>query len=61
MNYSQAEQYLYSFTNYEKLPGIHYAPPGYSLQHVEELLHRIGNPHLAARTVHIAGTKGKGS
>ncbi len=61
MNYSQAKQYLYSFTNYEKLPGVCYAPPGYSLQPVEELLHRTGNPHLAARTVHIAGTKGKGS
>lgn len=61
MNYSQAEEYLNSFINYENIPGISYASSGYSLKHVEDFLHRIGDPHLAARTVHIAGTKGKGS
>ncbi len=61
MNYSQAEEYLNSFVNYEQIPGISYAQPGYSLRHVEELLNRMGNPQFAARTVHIAGTKGKGS
>ena len=61
LNYSQAEEYLNSFVNYEHIPGISYVQPGYSLDHVEELLNHMGNPHLAARTVHIAGTKGKGS
>ena len=61
MNYSQAEEYLDSFVNYEQIPGISYAQPGYSLRHVEELLNRMGNPQLSARTIHIAGTKGKGS
>jgi len=61
LNYSQAEGYLNSFVNYEQIPGISYAQPGYSLRHVEELLNRMGNPQLAARTIHIAGTKGKGS
>jgi len=61
LNYSQAEDYLNSFVNYEQIPGISYAQPGYSLRHVEELLNRMGNPQLAARTIHIAGTKGKGS
>ncbi len=61
MNYSQAEEYLNSFTNYEQIPGITYAGAGYSLGHVEELLRRMGNPQSAARTIHIAGTKGKGS
>ncbi len=61
MNYRQAEEYLSSFVNYEQIPGISYAQPGYSLRHVEELLNRMGNPQFAARTVHIAGTKGKGS
>jgi len=61
LNYSQAEEYLNSFVNYEQIPGISYAQPGYSLRHVEELLNRMGNPQLAARTIHIAGTKGKGS
>ncbi|MFP3879359.1 MAG: bifunctional folylpolyglutamate synthase/dihydrofolate synthase [Dehalococcoidia bacterium] len=61
LNYAEAEEYLNSFVNYEQIPGITYAQPGYSLNHVEELLNRMGNPHLSARTVHIAGTKGKGS
>jgi dihydrofolate synthase/folylpolyglutamate synthase len=61
LNYSQAEGYLNTFTNYEQVPGITYAGAGYSLEHVEELLRRLGNPQLAARTIHIAGTKGKGS
>jgi dihydrofolate synthase/folylpolyglutamate synthase len=61
LNYSQAEEYLNSFVNYEQIPGITYAQAGYSLRHVEELLNRMDNPHLAARTIHIAGTKGKGS
>jgi dihydrofolate synthase/folylpolyglutamate synthase len=61
LNYSQAEEYLNSFVNYEQIPGISYAQPGYSLRHVEELLNRMGDPQLAARTIHIAGTKGKGS
>jgi dihydrofolate synthase/folylpolyglutamate synthase len=61
LNYRQAEEYLNSFVNYEQIPGITYAQPGYSLRHVEELLNRMGDPQLAARTIHIAGTKGKGS
>jgi len=61
LNYSQAEKYLNSFINYEQIPGVSYAQPGYNLRHVEELLNRMGNPQLAARTIHIAGTKGKGS
>ena len=61
MNYSQAEDYLNSFVNYEKIPGVSYASPDYNLRHVEELLRRLGKPHLAAKTVHVAGTKGKGS
>jgi dihydrofolate synthase/folylpolyglutamate synthase len=61
VNYVEAEQYLNTFTNYEQIPGISYAPSDYNLRHVEELLGRLGNPELAARTIHIAGTKGKGS
>jgi dihydrofolate synthase/folylpolyglutamate synthase len=61
LNYGQAEEYLNTFINYEQIPGISYAQPGYSLRHVEELLNRMGDPQLAARTIHIAGTKGKGS
>lgn len=60
MNYQQALDYLYSFVDYETTP-----PPRdaahYDLRRVEELLACLGNPHLKAKSVHIAGTKGKGS
>ena len=61
MNYGQSEEYLNSFINYEQILGIPYAQRGYGLGHVEELLSRMGDPQLAARTIHVAGTKGKGS
>ena len=58
--YQQALDYIYSLIDYERDPQPR-AKARYDLRRVEELLARIGNPHLAARTVHIAGTKGKGS
>ncbi len=61
MDYKQAEEYILSFTDYEKIPGILYTSANYDLRRMAELLAPLGNPHLAAKTVHIAGTKGKGS
>ena len=61
MNYRQAENYILSFTDYEKIPGIAYTSANYDLRRMERLLQPLGNPHLGTRTVHIAGTKGKGS
>jgi dihydrofolate synthase / folylpolyglutamate synthase len=61
VNYSRVEAFLDSFVNYELLPGFGFAESGYDLSHVRELLRRLGDPHLGPRTVHIAGSKGKGS
>lgn len=61
MNYRQAEDYILSFTDYEKMPGIAYTSANYDLRRMEKLLQPLGNPHLGTKTVHIAGTKGKGS
>ena len=61
MNYQQAEDYILSFTDYEKIPGIAYTSANYDLRRMEKLLQPLGNPHLGTKTVHIAGTKGKGS
>jgi len=61
MNYRQAENYILSFTDYEKIPGIAYTSANYDLRRMEKLLQPLGNPHLGTKTVHIAGTKGKGS
>jgi dihydrofolate synthase/folylpolyglutamate synthase len=56
----QALDYLYSFIDYETMPRPRDAE-NYDLRRMDELLERLDNPHLKARTVHIAGTKGKGS
>ncbi len=61
MDYSRVESYLDSFVNYEVLPGFGFAEAGYDLSHIQELLRRLGDPQTGPVTVHIAGSKGKGS
>jgi len=58
--YQQALDYLYSFVDYETMHQPRDAV-SYDLRRMDELLARLGNPHLKAESVHIAGTKGKGS
>jgi len=60
MDFHQAEDYLFGYTDYEKEPMPH-DPAFYDLRRVDELLARLNNPHRGARSVHIAGTNGKGS
>jgi dihydrofolate synthase/folylpolyglutamate synthase len=61
MNYRDALDYLYSFTDYEKKGLAAYAPEFYDLERVRRLLALLGDPHQAFRSLHITGTKGKGS
>ena len=57
----EAIAYLMGRVNYERqLPSTR-RPAEFKLQSVRELAHRLGDPHLAAPVVHVAGTKGKGS
>ena len=58
--YQQALDYLYSFVDYEREPRPRDAAH-YDLRRMDELLGRLGNPHLKTKAVHIAGSKGKGS
>ncbi len=58
--YQQALDYIYSFVDYEREPRPRDAVY-YDLRRMDELLARLGNPHLKTKTIHIAGTKGKGS
>ena len=58
--YQDALDYIYSFVDYERQPRPR-DPVHYDLRRMDELLGRLGNPHLKARTVHITGSKGKGS
>ena len=60
MTYQEALEYLDSFLNYEQITAYRY-PEVFSLDRVEGLLRRLGNPHCRYPTLHVAGTKGKGS
>ena len=60
MDYQQAVDYIFGYTDYEKVPMPH-DPAFYDLRRVDELMAQLGNPHRGARSVHIAGTNGKGS
>ncbi len=60
MNYNEAINYVYHFTNYEAVPRPH-AEDNYDLRRLFEILEQLGNPHLKAKSLHITGTNGKGS
>jgi dihydrofolate synthase/folylpolyglutamate synthase len=53
--------YLLSRTDYEKQERVRYNVTTFSLDRMRNLLSLLGDPHEKFRTVHIAGTKGKGS
>jgi dihydrofolate synthase/folylpolyglutamate synthase len=61
LTYAEALAYLYSLTDYEQKTAYLYSPDRFDLRRVEGLLAPLGNPHRTFRSVHIAGTKGKGS
>jgi len=59
--YRDALNYLYSFTDYEKRGFAAYAPEFYNLDRMRHFLALLGDPQQAFPSLHIAGTKGKGS
>jgi dihydrofolate synthase/folylpolyglutamate synthase len=60
-NYDEAIGYLFEKTDYEKQERLSYNVSTFNLKRMEKLLSLLGNPHKKFNTVHIAGTKGKGS
>jgi dihydrofolate synthase / folylpolyglutamate synthase len=59
--YEEAIGYLFSRTDYEKEQNLRYNVTTFDLSRMEKFLSLLGNPHKKIDTVHIAGTKGKGS
>ncbi|MBA7478207.1 Folylpolyglutamate synthase [subsurface metagenome] len=59
--YKEAIKYLSERTDYEKEKRLRYNVTTFNLNRMGELLSLLGNPHKKIPTVHIAGTKGKGS
>jgi len=58
MNYQAALDYILSFADYERAPRSALV---FDLRRVEMLLGKLGNPERRARSIQVAGTKGKGS
>ncbi len=61
LTYQQALDYLYSFVDYSLTRQLQYSPEKFDLGRMRAFLELLGNPHLKYPTVHVAGTKGKGS
>ena len=59
MTYQQATDYLYASQPAFHLVGAAAYKPG--LQNTYALMEHLGNPHLKFRSIHVAGTNGKGS
>ncbi|MFA5144143.1 MAG: folylpolyglutamate synthase/dihydrofolate synthase family protein [Candidatus Omnitrophota bacterium] len=60
MTYTEALQYLDSFINYERRSNYDYKQ-SFKLERMKRLSEILDNPHRNFRSIHIAGTKGKGS
>lgn len=59
--YDEAIEWLMSFADFERGSLPRRSRPSFALDRIHSLLRRLGNPQLGRRTVHIAGSKGKGS
>jgi dihydrofolate synthase / folylpolyglutamate synthase len=60
-SFSAALRFVSTFTDYERLSRIGYNNINFNMARMQKLLLMAGNPHRKFKSVHIAGTKGKGS
>jgi dihydrofolate synthase/folylpolyglutamate synthase len=59
--YGAAVRYLLERTDFERMRTVKYNETTFKLDRMEQLLAKLGDPHKQIRTVHVAGTNGKGS
>src|SRR6476619_3102722 len=60
-SYSKALRFVQSLADYERQRIVRYTSQNFDLDRMRTLLKKLGNPQEQFRSVHIAGTKGKGS
>src|SRR5688500_7257509 len=60
-SYAKALRFLNSLNDFERLRIVRYNTQNFDLDRMRTLLKKLGNPQDQFRSVHIAGTKGKGS
>src|SRR5688572_32104011 len=59
--YTKALRFLESLTDFERLRIVRYNSQNFDLDRMRHLLKKLGNPQDHFKSVHVAGTKGKGS
>jgi dihydrofolate synthase/folylpolyglutamate synthase len=59
--YGKALRYLATLSDYEHRRIVRYTPENFNLDRMRSLVKRLGDPQNKFRSVHVAGTKGKGS
>ena len=59
--YQAALDYLYSFVDFSLTHQQNLAPENFDLSRMRLLMAALGNPEKSYTTIHVAGTKGKGS
>lgn len=60
-SYAKALRFLASLNDFERLRIVRYNTQTFDLDRMRALLKKLGNPQDSFRSVHVAGTKGKGS
>jgi dihydrofolate synthase/folylpolyglutamate synthase len=60
-SYSAAVRWLLERTDFERMRVVKYSEETFKLDRMRTLLSLLGNPHEQFRSVHVAGTNGKGS
>lgn len=59
--FNRALRYLAGLSDYERLRIVRYNTQNFNLDRMRALLKKLGNPQDQFRSIHVAGTKGKGS
>ncbi|MGD1277386.1 MAG: folylpolyglutamate synthase/dihydrofolate synthase family protein [Tepidisphaeraceae bacterium] len=59
--YAKALRFLSTLSDFERLRIVRYNSENFNLDRMRTLLRKLGNPQDRFRSVHVAGTKGKGS
>ena len=59
--YQKALDYIYSFVDYSRTHQQNLAPENFNLSRVRQLMSLLGNPEKQFPSIHVAGSKGKGS
>ncbi len=60
-NYQAALDYLFSFVDFSLTHQQNLAPENFDLNRMRALMAALGNPEKNYKTIHVAGSKGKGS